>query len=376
MGGNKPLVVLAAGGTAGHVFPAEALAIELAARDFGLTLFTDQRGGAFSGVLQELDTYRIRAGGIKSKNIPTLFKSGFELAIGLFQAHNLLRKVKPCAVVGFGGYASVPTMLAASLGAYPTLIHEQNAVLGRANRFLASRVNSIATCFEAVEGLPGSLVGKVTMSGMPVRPSIVDFQNKDYRPITDDGPFHILVIGGSQGARVLSDVVPASITTIPEAIRRRFRIVQQCRHEDMERVRAAYVGAGVDAELATFFDDLPKRLAEAHLVIARAGASTVAEVTTIGRPSILVPYSFAIDDHQARNAHAINEAGAGWVLPESGFSAEKLRERLESLIALPSVLELTAANAKALGRPGAVKSLADMVLSLIRSTANGYRRAA
>ena len=175
---------------------------------------------------------------------------------------------------------------------------------------------------------------------------------------------------------MLSDVVPSSIATIPDATRRRFRIVQQCRQEDMERVHAAYVGAGVDAELATFFDDLPKRLAEAHLVIARAGASTVAEVTTIGRPSILVPYSFAIDDHQARNAHAINEAGAGWVLPESGFSAEKLRERLESLIALPSVLELTAANAKALGRPEAVKSLADTVLSLIRSTANGYRRAA
>ena len=175
---------------------------------------------------------------------------------------------------------------------------------------------------------------------------------------------------------MLSDVVPSSIATIPEATRRRFRIVQQCRQEDMERVRSAYGGAGVDAELATFFDDLPKRLAEAHLVIARAGASTVAEVTTIGRPSILVPYSFAVDDHQARNAHAINEAGAGWVLPESGFSAEKLRERLESLIALPSVLELTAANAKALGRPEAVKSLADTVLSLIRSTANGCRRAA
>tara|TARA_Y100001960_G_C14699173_1_gene840635 strand:- start:781 stop:1584 length:804 start_codon:yes stop_codon:yes gene_type:complete len=257
-------------------------------------------------------------------------------------------------------------MLAASLGVYPTLIHEQNAVLGRANKFLAHRVNNIATCFTVVEGLPETISSKVLVSGMPVRSGIIDYQNCDYHTVTPESPFHILVIGGSQGARVLSDVVPASIASMPEPIRQRFKIVQQCRPEDIERVHATYASAGLNAELASFFDDLPVRLAAAHLVIARAGASTIAELTTIGRPSILVPYPYAINNHQARNANAIDEAGAGWVLTESSFSVEKLRECLESLIRMPSVLERAAANAKALGEPEAVKKLADMVVRLIR----------
>ena len=370
---RNPLIILAAGGTGGHVFPAEALATELAGRDCRLALITDRRGGAYSGVLGNLETYRIRAGGVAGKRIVALLQSGPELAIGLIQARGLLKKLKPDVVVGFGGYASVPTMLAACLGGFRTAIHEQNAVLGRANRLLAPRVDRVATCFDLVEGLPDGAEGKVTLTGMPVRPSILAVEDAAYPAIDDDGPFRLLVIGGSQGARVLSDVVPAAVKALPEALRRRLEIVQQCRPEDLDRVRAAYAEIGAKAELASFFDDVPERLAAAHLVIARAGASTVAEVTAVGRPSLLVPYPYATDDHQARNAHAVDEAGAGWLLPEPAFTPDALAGRIESLLCMPVVLERTAANAKRLGRPDAAKTLAELVLGLIP---NGERRAA
>jgi UDP-N-acetylglucosamine--N-acetylmuramyl-(pentapeptide) pyrophosphoryl-undecaprenol N-acetylglucosamine transferase len=373
---DNPLVVLATGGTGGHVFPAEALATELMVRDCRLALITDRRGDAFSGVLGGLDTYRIRAGGIAGKRIMALLQSGPELAIGLFQARGLLKKLRPSVVVGFGGYASVPTMLAACMGTYSTAIHEQNAVLGRANRLLAPRVDRIATCFEAIEGLPEVASDKVSVTGMPVRPSVISYQHTPYPEIADDKPFRLLVLGGSQGARVLSDVVPAAIAGLPDELRQRMHIVQQCRSEDLERVRTAYANAQVNAELASFFDDVPARLAEAHLVIGRAGASMVAEVMIIGRPSLLIPYPYAIDDHQTRNAHAVNEAGAGWLLPEPAFSVESLRNRIESLLGMPAVLERTAINAKSLARPEAAKALADIVVGLIPNGANGDRRAA
>jgi len=370
---RNPLIILAAGGTGGHVFPAEALATELAGRDCRLALITDRRGGAYSGVLGNLETHRIRAGGVAGKRIVALLQSGPELAIGLIQARGLLKKLKPDVVVGFGGYASVPTMLAACLGGFRTAIHEQNAVLGRANRLLAPRVDRVATCFDPVEGLPDGAEGKVTLTGMPVRPSILAVEDAAYPAIADDGPFRLLVIGGSQGARVLSDVVPAAVKALPEALRQRLEIVQQCRPEDLDRVRAAYAEIGAKAELASFFDDVPQRLAAAHLVIARAGASTVAEVTAVGRPSLLIPYPYATDDHQARNAHAVDEAGAGWLLPEPAFTPDALAGRIESLLGMPVVLERTAANAKRLGRPGAAKTLAELVLGLVP---NGERRGA
>jgi len=372
---NKPLVVLATGGTGGHVFPAEALARELTGHNCRLSLFTDRRGGMFSGVLGELETHRIHAGGVAGKSILTLLQSGPELAIGLFQARRLLRKLQPSVVVGFGGYASVPTMLAACVGNYPTAIHEQNAVLGRANRLLVSWVASIATCFDTVEGLSEGTLEKVNVTGMPVRMAVIEHQNSPYPDIAEDGEFRLLVIGGSQGARVLSDVVPGAVAALPDGIRSRIRIVQQCRPEDLKRVRTAYNAMGVSAELNNFFDDFPARLANSHLVIARAGASTVAEVATVGRPSILVPFPYAADDHQARNAHAVNDAGAGWILPEAAFSADTLRGRIESLFGMPVVLERTAANAKALGRPEAAKNLADLVVQLIPNDVDRESRA-
>ncbi len=375
-GADKHLVVLATGGTGGHVFPAEALAQELAAGGCRLALFTDRRGGSYTGVLGDLDTYRIRAGGVAGKRFVALLQSGPELAIGLMQARALLRKLRPSAVVGFGGYASVPTMLAACLGRLPTAIHEQNAVLGRANRLLAPWVARIATCFDAVGGVPAGAASKITLTGMPVRQAIIDLKDAPYPAIGDEGPIRLLVMGGSQGARVLSDVVPVALAMLPDALRRRLSVVQQCRPEDIDRVSQAYDAAGIEAELASFFNDVPARLAAAHLVIGRSGASTVAEITTIGRPSILVPYPHAIDDHQARNAHAVDEAGAGWVLPQSAFTPDALKSRIESLIGMPVVLERTAANARALGRPQAAKDLAGLVAGLIPNGADGDRRAA
>ncbi|MBT6093396.1 MAG: undecaprenyldiphospho-muramoylpentapeptide beta-N-acetylglucosaminyltransferase [Rhodospirillaceae bacterium] len=376
MNARKPLIVLAAGGTGGHVFPAESLATELVRRNCRLALFTDRRGDTYSGVLGELETHRIRAGGVAGKRILALLQSGPELAIGLFQARGLLKKLRPDVVVGFGGYASVPTMLAACMGGFATAIHEQNAVLGRANRLLAPRVDHVATCYEVVEGLPEGAKSKVQLTGMPVRPSVLEQQDTPYPEITVDGPVRLLVIGGSQGARVLSDVVPAAVAALPDGIRSRLHVVQQCRSEDLERVRDAYAKTGIDAELASFFDDVPARMAGAHLVISRAGASTVAEVTAVGRPSLLVPYPYATDNHQARNAHAVDDAGAGWLIPEEAFSAESLAGRIESLLGMPVVLERTAANAKTLGRPDAAKALGKLVIGLIPNGANGDRRAA
>jgi len=366
-----PLVVLATGGTGGHVFPAEALAGELAARGHRLALVTDRRGGQFSGLLGDLETHRIRAGGVAGKRFAALLHSGSELAIGLFQARSLLKRLRPQAVVGFGGYASVPTMLAAGFGGFATAIHEQNAVVGRANRMLAPRVRRIATCFDRVSGIPDGAQAKVQRTGMPVRPTVISCREIPYPELSDTSPIHLMIVGGSQGARVLSDIVPAAIGGLPAAMRERIRVIQQCRPEDVERVREAYAKVGTEAELNTFFADLPARIAAAHLIIGRAGASTVAELTTIGRPAILVPYPFAADDHQAGNAHAIDEAGGGWLMAEAAFTADALAKRLESLFGLPAVLQRTAANARAAGRPDAAVALADLIAGIISNGANG-----
>ncbi|MEK9723326.1 MAG: undecaprenyldiphospho-muramoylpentapeptide beta-N-acetylglucosaminyltransferase [Rhodospirillaceae bacterium] len=371
MNANAPLVVLATGGTGGHVFPAEALAGELSRRGYRLALVTDRRGGILSGLLGELETHRIRAGGVAGKRFAALLHSGSELAIGLFQARGLLKRLQPQAVVGFGGYASVPTMLAACFGPYATAIHEQNAVLGRANRMLAPRVRRIATCFETVAGLPDGIEANVRRTGMPVRPAVIACRETPYPTLADDAPARLLVVGGSQGARVLSDVVPAAVGRMEPSLRARLQITQQCRPEDLDRVRAAYARIGVDADLNSFFADLPERIAEAHLVIGRSGASTVAELTTIGRPAILVPYPHAADDHQSGNAHAIDEAGGGWLMAETAFTPETLAKRLDSLFGLPAVLQRAAANARAVGRPDAAIDLAEMVAGLIANGANG-----
>jgi UDP-N-acetylglucosamine--N-acetylmuramyl-(pentapeptide) pyrophosphoryl-undecaprenol N-acetylglucosamine transferase len=366
-----PLIVLAAGGTAGHVFPAEALGRELLGRGCRVALITDPRGTAHGDFLAGARTYRIRAGGLAGKGMAARLRSGVELILGTWQARRLLARLRPAAVIGFGGYASVPTMMAASLGGRRTAIHEQNAVLGRANRLLAGRVARIATSFADCQSVPERSVGRVVHTGMPVRAAVAAMRERPYVPPVEDGTIRLLVVGGSQGARIFSEVVPTAIGLLPETLRRRLAIVQQCRPEDLEEATAAYRAGGIEAELKSFFDDIPERLATAHLLIARAGASTVAETLAVGRPAILVPYPHAIDDHQSFNAHAVAEAGGGWLMPQDIFTAPALAARLESLFAVPATLERAAAAARAVGRPDAATRLADMVMGLMPTAADG-----
>ena len=371
-----PLIVLATGGTGGHVFPAEALAAELAARGCRLALFTDRRGGALGARLDEIDTYRIRAGGIAGKSPVDRLMSTAEIGLGTMQAWQLLKQLRPAGAVGFGGYASVPTMTAATFAGMRTAIHEQNAVLGRANRLLAGRVNRIATAFKEVRSVPAGAEAKVVRTGMPVRPMIGAVRDRVYPPLDGDSPLNILVFGGSQGAHVFSQVVPQALGMLDRRFKDRLRVVQQCREEDIAAVRGQYGSLGFDADLRPFFDDIPERYAAAHLVICRSGASTIAELTAIGRPAIMVPYPHAVDDHQAFNAHALDDAGGGWLMPETSFAADALATRLDSLFSLPKLLETAAAAAKAAGAPDAVATLADMVMGMVPGNGDAEPRRA
>jgi UDP-N-acetylglucosamine--N-acetylmuramyl-(pentapeptide) pyrophosphoryl-undecaprenol N-acetylglucosamine transferase len=264
-------------------------------------------------------------------------------------------------VVGFGGYPSIPTVVAAVTRKIPVILHEQNALLGRANRRLAIRARAIATSFPQVMGLPPGSVPSFT--GNPVRPGILAVRDLPYAVPVLDGKFRILVMGGSQGAHVFSEVVPVAAGLLPEPLRARLSIVQQCRPEDIEAVRIAYEAAGIDAELSTFFTDMPQRLTACHLAVARSGASTVAELGVAGRPAILVPYPFATDDHQRANADAFAEGGAAWIIGQRSFSPLLLAERIESLMRSPDALAAAAAAARDAGRPDAAERLADLVVA-------------
>ena len=366
----KPLVVLAAGGTGGHVFPAEALAAELSSRGYQLALVTDRRGGDLSGRLGELETHRVRAGGIAGKGVFARILSAIELMVGTVQAWFLLRRLKPAVVVGFGGYASVPTMLAAAYSGIKAAIHEQNSVLGRANRMLASRVETIATSFEKVSEIPENAKSNIIVTGMPVRLAVTIVRDRAYPSISREGDINLAVFGGSQGAHIFSVVVPDAMKRLDESLRRRIKITQQSRQEDIDLANSVYRTIGIEAELSTFFNDVPDRIADAHLVICRSGASSIAELTTIGRPAILVPYRHAVDDHQSRNAYAVDVVGGGWLIPEKAFTGVVLAERLAALFAIPRILENAATAAKSAGVPDAAARLADMVVGLM-SNGNG-----
>jgi len=364
-------VVLATGGTGGHVFPARALAGALAERGWKLAIVTDRRGAGFGDGAQQIETFRINAAS-PGRGAGGKLRGLMQIGAGVLQARALLRRIEPAAVVGFGGYASVPTMLAATGAGLPTLIHEQNAVLGRANRLLAPRVRRIATSFPAVELIRPRDQAKLVLTGNPVRSEIAAVGALPY-PVLEGrkDTLRLLVFGGSQGAHILSVVVPAAIATLSTPARARLAVVQQCRAEDIDAVRAAYDSAGVTAELATFFDDMPRRLTNAHLVIGRAGASTVAEIAAAARPAVLVPYPFATDDHQTANARAAEAAGAAWLMPDAGFTAESLGDRLDALMADPSQLTEASAAARRFGRIDAAARLADLVESLAAPRSNG-----
>jgi len=361
-----PFVVLAAGGTGGHIFPAEALARELLGRGYRVALITDQRGSKFSDDLL-IPVYRVRASSLK-RGIIGKIRSVFEMATGIFQARWRLGKLRPTIVVGFGGYPSVPTLIAASHLNIPIILHEQNAILGRANRVMMNKARVIATSFPEVVGLNPPAHTRLVHTGNPVRSAFIALRANPYAVLSEEGAMKILVLGGSLGARVFSHVIPQALALMPEHLRRRIVISQQCRKEDIEEARSSFAAVGVDVELSTFFTDVPERMSEAHLVICRSGGSTIAELTVVGRPSILVPFTGGHAGEQMANAEAVAEAGGAWVIPEQAFTPESLAIRLESLMALPSSLTKTAAAARAWGKVGAVDNLADCVATLVKST--------
>lgn len=347
-------VVLAAGGTGGHVFPAVAAAAALRARGHRVVVATDGRGARFGG---DVETTRVRAASLAGGAFAKV-KGAAALAWGAVQAALLLLRVRADAVVGFGGYPSLPTMAAATLLRRPTLLHEQNAVLGRVNRLLAPRVRCVATAFPEPEGAPK---GRAVQVGNPVRQEIADIGVAGFDAPTPDGPIELLIFGGSQGARVLSDVLPAATARLPDALARRLHIVQQCRPEDLDRVAASYRAAGQTAELKSFFDDMPRRFAAAHLVVARAGASTVAELAAAGRPAILIPFAAAMDDHQTANARALVEAGAAWLLAEADATPDAVAGLMEKALGDPAGLAAAAAAARDMAQANAADLLADLI---------------
>ena len=286
---TAPLILLAAGGTGGHLFPAEALGVELIRRGFRVRLATDSRALRYSGLFSRDTIDVVPSETVRSRTPWSLAYTGLMLGYGLAVALNLVRRLKPAAVVGFGGYPTVPPLIAARLLGVPGIVHDANAVLGRANRFLSSRVSAIATSLPGVLDRDPALAAKTTTVGTPMRPAILAAAAVNYASPGPNGPLRLLVVGGSQGARVMSDIVPGAIERLEPALWNRLVLVQQVREEDMARVRAVYDRLRIDAELAPFFSDLPARLASSHLVISRSGAGTVAELAAIGRPSILVP---------------------------------------------------------------------------------------
>ncbi len=363
-------IVIAAGGTGGHMFPAQALAGTLAERGRGIVLVTDRRGAEYGGAIADT-VLTVSAGTVSGQGLSGRLMGLGQIAFGAIQAHGMLRRLAPAGVVGFGGYASVPTMLAATRIGLPTVIHEQNAVLGRANRLMAPRVRAIAAAFAETAQLCPADRAKAVHTGNPVRAAVAALAGRPYPAPERGGMLSLLVIGGSQGAAVMSEVVPAALAILPEELRARLEVVQQCRADDLDRARDTYRAAGIAAELAGFFDDLPARLAKAQLVIARAGASTVAELTSAGRPAILVPYPSAADDHQSANARAIELAGGGWTMPQPTFTPDALARRMESFLVAPPRLIDAAMKARSIGVPEAATRLADLVER--RMPANGGR---
>jgi len=357
-------IMLSAGGTGGHVFPARALAAELSSRGRSLALVTDPRGGDYERLFAGIPIYPVRAGTPSGRGAIGKIGALLSIVIGTLQAHRVRRRLRPAAVVGFGGYPSLPGMLACLMSSVPTILHEQNAVLGRVNRLLASRVRAIATSFEQTRGLPNSGGVRVVVTGNPVRPDVAAIGATDYRPPSLDEPFQLLVFGGSQGASVFADVVPAAVKALPEAMRQRLRITQQCRPGERSAVEGIYGDLNVTAAVSDFFDDLPQRLAAAHLVIARAGAGTVSELAAAGRPAILVPYPHAMDDHQRFNAMGLTSAGGAIAFAQTDFDAVALADVLGDLIGAPGRLVAMAQRAREVGVPNAAAKLADLVEAL------------
>jgi UDP-N-acetylglucosamine--N-acetylmuramyl-(pentapeptide) pyrophosphoryl-undecaprenol N-acetylglucosamine transferase len=355
------LAVIAAGGTGGHMFPAQALAEVLKSRGWRIVLATDERGALYADKFPCEERIALSAATAKAGDPVGMLKAGWEVLQGVLQARKAFKTMDPAVVVGFGGYPSLPALLAATAQKRPTVIHEQNAVLGRVNRFMAGRVTEVACAFPTLELANPAVKARAHVVGSPVRPDIRALFESAYVQPDPDGPLHLLVTGGSQGARLLSELTPEAIKILPESIRARLVVQQQTRAESMDLARRAYADAMVKTEIAPFFRDMASRLGSAHLVVGRAGASTVCELAAAGKPSILIPLKIAADDHQTFNAKLLADAGAAAVCPEDELTVDSLAGALNALLKDPARLGRMAASAKAVAMPDAAESLADLV---------------
>ncbi|MCW4116681.1 undecaprenyldiphospho-muramoylpentapeptide beta-N-acetylglucosaminyltransferase [Aurantimonas sp. MSK8Z-1] len=354
-------ILLSAGGTGGHLFPAEALAHELNGRGFAVHLVTDARAERFAGSFPAEAVHTVPSATFGSKNPVRLASTAWTLLSGYRAARRLVKRIRPAVVVGFGGYPTLPPLMAATSLGVPSLVHEQNAVMGRANRTLAGRVQAIAGGFLRKAGPHAA---KIVEVGNPVRPAVLAAADTPYTPPQADAPIRLLVFGGSQGARFFSDMIPEVIARLPVPLRARLSITQQARPEDQARVKARYDALNVAAEVEPFFRDLPARMAAAHLILSRSGASTVLELSVIGRPSILVPLPHALDDDQGHNAQLLVDAGAALMRRQPTIEAEAFAGELGALLEAPDRLAGMAAAARTLGRTNATELLADLVASM------------
>lgn len=369
----RGVILLAAGGTGGHLFPAEALAHELKERGWTVHLATDDRAERFAGHFPAVAVHPIQSATMGSKNPIAVLGAFWKIWRGVRQASAIIGRIKPDAVVGFGGYPTLPPLYAATRRKVPTLIHEQNAVMGRANRALAGRVDAIAGGFLPQDT---SATGEKTVTtGNPVRPAVLEAAKTPYAASTGEEPFRLLVFGGSQGAQFFSDAMPGAIALLSDAQRKRLVITQQARADDVARVKTAYAALGVTVEVSPFFTDMAARMAAAHLVISRSGASTVSEIAVIGRPALLVPYPYALDHDQAANAAALAAAGGGVVHPQSTLSPERIAALVGGLMDNPEQLAAMAAGAKSAGRPDAARLLADLTEAIAsQKTVSDFRK--
>jgi UDP-N-acetylglucosamine--N-acetylmuramyl-(pentapeptide) pyrophosphoryl-undecaprenol N-acetylglucosamine transferase len=351
------LAVVAAGGTGGHMFPAEALARALAARGWRIALATDARGARYAEHFPAEERIALEAATFKPGDLIGMLRANLRIQAGAAQARKSFARLDPAVVVGFGGYPSLPALMAARSQKRPTVIHEQNSVLGRVNRYMAPKVDAVACAFPTLLKAPRRVKAEVV--GNPVRPDIRDLHDRDYPPT--DRTLRILVTGGSQGARLLSDFTPAAIINLPEDLKYRVRVEQQTRMESLDLARTAYAEAGVEAEVAPFFRNMASRLEKAHLVIGRAGASTVCELAVAGKPSVLIPLKIAADDHQTHNAKLLSDAGAAEVIREDKFTPELLGETIRALLSDLDGLRRRSDAARSVAAPDAAERLADLV---------------
>ncbi len=361
---SRGTVMLAAGGTGGHLFPAQALADELSRRGFDVDLITDTRGHAYGADFPARKIYKVAAATFRGRSPIEATKTLGTLGNGFQAAYKIMGEAQPKAIIGFGGYPTLAPILAAMGRGIPSAIHEQNSVMGQANRFLAPMVKAIACSFDGTKYLEGKLLAKVRLTGTPMRKAVLALQNMPYRPPSSQAQLNLLVFGGSQGAQYFSDIMPHALQLLPEQIRDRLFVTQQCRGEDIDRVFDSYEAAGVAAELATFFDDLPERMANAHLIVSRSGATTVAELCALGRPAILVPLPHAKDNDQLENANRLEAAGGAFCFPQGSLTPERLSGTIRRLFEDPGALVKAASIALSMANVAAVEKLGDLMEEL------------